>query len=450
MATTVNTARRDTAFQAIICSDARVQTNWATPIPDGYFNLRIPDLQRDFYSFEQTIQEILDCGGEEIYKKILRGQIGALPLRFNATIDLLAPVVAYQFGVASAPSGGAAQVETAVVVGTITTAGNLAVTVTAAGMPNSPKIVNVAVLVADDASAVAGKIRTALTADPNVNGFCVVSGAGASVVLTKRAIAPTDASFNIAIANGTAAGLTPVVNSANTTASTPSVHNIGELPRGQYQPPVFSMILNFEGQPNALKLRGCVSNELNVEAAAGLTDSDLVANWTISFAEVLEIEGFSFPPCVNDLPLRFSDTVYIEEGKDWSATGYFQRARLSHSNAIVKGNSAFSGTGINPGRLQRASQRPRSMDTTILGDDRDILFKNALAIDNIDWSWQLGGPDRHVKFISASSEVSLEGGKLQKFGDINETAIARNATPTAPLSVVIKDEQTTSYLLPAV
>jgi hypothetical protein len=66
-------------------------------------------------------------------------------------------------------SGGTKQVETATAAGNISTSGNLTVTVTAAGMTNSPKAVSVAVLDTDDTgSQIAAKIRTALGLDVDV------------------------------------------------------------------------------------------------------------------------------------------------------------------------------------------------------------------------------------------------------------------------------------------
>lgn len=113
---------------------------------------------------------------------------------------------------------GVAQVETATVVGTITQVGNAAVIVTAAGMTGSPKTIQVAVALNDTASQVAGKIRTALAADPDVAAKFAVSGANAEVILTALAAAANDATLNVDIDNGTCAGLTAAHASANTTA----------------------------------------------------------------------------------------------------------------------------------------------------------------------------------------------------------------------------------------
>lgn len=103
---------------------------------------------------------------------------------------------------------GTKQSEVAQVIGTITLAGNGAVTVTANGMAGSPKTLNVAVLLADTAYQVATKIRTALLADADINGFFDIGGVGVNIQLTAKTEAANDATMNIAIANGTCTGLT--------------------------------------------------------------------------------------------------------------------------------------------------------------------------------------------------------------------------------------------------
>ena len=112
----------------------------------------------------------------------------------------------------------AQQVETATVVGTISTAGNATVIVTCTGMTGSPKTISVAVALSDDAAAVAGKIRTALAADSAVAALFNVSGTGADVVLTRKVPAANITNLNISIDNGTCAGLTTAATSADTTA----------------------------------------------------------------------------------------------------------------------------------------------------------------------------------------------------------------------------------------
>jgi len=113
--------------------------------------------------------------------------------------------------------GGTAQVETATVVGTVTTAGNATVTVTAAGLTGSPKAVSVAVALTDSAAVVAQKIREGLGLDTAITTMFTVGGTGVLVTLTAKTAVANDATMNIAIANGTCVGLTAAPTSANTT-----------------------------------------------------------------------------------------------------------------------------------------------------------------------------------------------------------------------------------------
>jgi ABC-type uncharacterized transport system YnjBCD ATPase subunit len=109
-------------------------------------------------------------------------------------------------------------IETLTVLGTIgaSGAGNAEVVVTAVGMANSPKTLSVAVANDDTATQVAGKIRTALIADDDVDAFFDVTGAGANVVLTTRNPVAADATRNISVDNDTCSGLTTVPTSTGT------------------------------------------------------------------------------------------------------------------------------------------------------------------------------------------------------------------------------------------
>lgn len=127
---------------------------------------------------------------------------------------------------------GTRQVETATAVGTITLTGNAKVTITSALIPGSPRIILVAVTNTDTASVWAGKVRTALSNDVEVSDAYIVSGAGASIVLTARHTAPNDTTLNIALDNDTCTGITPDATSDDTTAG------VYELP----DPPTFTCL----------------------------------------------------------------------------------------------------------------------------------------------------------------------------------------------------------------
>lgn len=124
---------------------------------------------------------------------------------------------------------GNAQVETATAAGTVSATGNATITVTSAGMAGSPKAISVAVAGADDPTLWAAKVRTALAADTAVGGRFTISGTTTAIVLTRKPtfvvsgdithhVHPaTDATLNVAIAAGTATGITAAATSADTT-----------------------------------------------------------------------------------------------------------------------------------------------------------------------------------------------------------------------------------------
>lgn len=111
------------------------------------------------------------------------------------------------------------QMEYTTIVGTITSSGNAQVTITATGMTNSPKTINVAVLNGDlpysvtgGATGVVEKMATALNADSDFNAM-FVAWANPSYdprLFIKRKVAGANiADLNIAYTNGTCTGLTP-------------------------------------------------------------------------------------------------------------------------------------------------------------------------------------------------------------------------------------------------
>lgn len=113
---------------------------------------------------------------------------------------------------------GTLQIETATVVGTITTAGNATVTVTGSGITGSPVALSVAVALDDTASGIATKIRAAIAANAAISALYTVGGTAGAVVLTRITAAANDGTLNVALADGTCVGITTAASSANTVA----------------------------------------------------------------------------------------------------------------------------------------------------------------------------------------------------------------------------------------
>jgi hypothetical protein len=115
--------------------------------------------------------------------------------------------------------GGTRQVETATIVAAagVTTAGNLSVTVTSPLITGSPLFISVPVAIADNASAVATKVRAALNATLDVTDHFTVGGTGAAYRLTANVKAADDATLNMGHANDTSVGVTTAATSETTT-----------------------------------------------------------------------------------------------------------------------------------------------------------------------------------------------------------------------------------------
>ncbi|MDB6078758.1 MAG: Prophage Clp protease-like protein [Akkermansiaceae bacterium] len=119
---------------------------------------------------------------------------------------------------------GINQVTTATAAGTVTGAGNALVTLTSAGMTGSPLAINVPVVTGSGGSPQgwADLVRIALAANATVNGRFIVSGTGTAITLTRRSVSgqsvANDGTLNLALATGSATGITAAPTSAATAA----------------------------------------------------------------------------------------------------------------------------------------------------------------------------------------------------------------------------------------
>ena len=118
---------------------------------------------------------------------------------------------------------GIQQVETAVIVGTITGSGNATVTTTSSGMAGSPLTTSVAVLVNDTADTVCTKMAAALNLVAAITARFKVVAEGSNLIYTRLVAVANDATLNIAYTNGTCTGLTPDNISNNTIAGVAAV-----------------------------------------------------------------------------------------------------------------------------------------------------------------------------------------------------------------------------------
>lgn len=95
--------RTSTSFLAFSGTGKR-QSNFATAMAVASLNALLPDTAKTYYRKEQTRQDVPDCSGQELYKRILTGEIGDISVEFFATAKLVTLLTVYGMGVVASPA----------------------------------------------------------------------------------------------------------------------------------------------------------------------------------------------------------------------------------------------------------------------------------------------------------------------------------------------------------
>lgn len=310
------------------------QADFVTPMAAADINFLFPDTAQTFYKLDQQREDVLDCSGQELYARLLLGEIGDISLTFDATPKIIGLLAAYGLGVAAAPTGAA-----------------------------------------------------------------------------------------------------------------PYVHAITELPFDSYQPPVFSAVFGFRGGADPLLLTGCVLNSFSL---AGKARQKVTGSANIKFATATVIDPYTFPICVNEMPLRFSDTNLNVDGVDLDLL--LRSWDFSYDNKLLTDDHAYTNASTSPSRLERADRRERKINYAILGDNSDAAYIAAEAGDQAPVILTLGASPLAVIFTAPNAQLELDGGGLAKDGQVGETNIKIAGTPmmngvAMPLSASVLNAQSTAFLL---
>lgn len=256
--------------------------------------------------------------------------------------------------------GAGAQRETATIVGSITHggAGDVTVTVTAAGVPAlvAGKVIQVAVANGDTAALVAGKVRDALNLDGDVTGFFTVGGADATVLLTAKAKAADDAALNIAYTNGTCHGLTPAPTSANSVTGIAAVTQIETATAVGTATGAGTITLTVTGalvgsSPKEIALEIANEDTPTMWAAkvrTALDIADITTNYTVGGADAV-ISLTAKVAAANDVDLNIAITDTDTTGITAVVTSDPTRAgvagQLQAETATIVGTITASGAG---------------------------------------------------------------------------------------------------------
>lgn len=248
--------------------------------------------------------------------------------------------LAENYDLATAPT---LQVETLTVTVAAAVNGNLTVTVTSAWMAGSPLAVSVAVLAADTAVQVAGKIRTALNADTRITSIYTVGGAGAAVVLTDTQYRANDASLAVNVTNAGGTGVA-LDNSANTTAGVAGFQLTGTVTLVASNPAVVGVGTLFLSQLHIGQLL--------------LVDTEILA--VKSITSDLSFTSFRAPTtnAGGKTAYRLPQLFEIDRKRGVLLTGNAIKFELGHIITAGSGELFINGAALS-GQSLTASERPR-------------------------------------------------------------------------------------------
>lgn len=97
--------RRASTARLVIAPDGKRQPDFETLMQEDDLTAAFPDTAKTFYKKDQQWEEVTDCSGEEVYKKILLGEVGEIKIAFDVSAKWLVVLYAYTLGVAAAPTG---------------------------------------------------------------------------------------------------------------------------------------------------------------------------------------------------------------------------------------------------------------------------------------------------------------------------------------------------------
>jgi len=97
--------RRASTAVLVFSPEGKRQPDFETLMQEDDLTKAFPDTAKTFYRIVKTREDVRDCSTEEIYTKILLGQIGELDIAFDVTPKLATILLAYAYGVAAAPTG---------------------------------------------------------------------------------------------------------------------------------------------------------------------------------------------------------------------------------------------------------------------------------------------------------------------------------------------------------
>jgi hypothetical protein len=106
------TQRRASQLTIAYDPEWKRQSGWNSPIPGSELTRAFPATSRNYIQLDETVEDIVDCTGEDLLMELLTGGFARLNIDFDLDPDIFAGVAAFAYGSAAAPTGGTSEVQT--------------------------------------------------------------------------------------------------------------------------------------------------------------------------------------------------------------------------------------------------------------------------------------------------------------------------------------------------
>lgn len=405
----------------LMSGEGKKQVNRDTPLAVAELDLRINATSRNWVNTDKTIEEVFDCVGEELVNKETTRIIRRLPFETEFSGKVAAILAAYAYGVAAAPTGGT--VNRAFTLEVDATGGSFTFTLDYDGINQTITI--------PVAGLNASKLKYALEQMDNIGfGNTNVTGPVGNVYtitfIGKRAAAaiPLPTVDDTNVTGGGAA-----VNVVSTATGNQDTHNITEMPATVYQPPYTTFGIAFEDEPGSERLiTGAVLDNIRINAPANGGKVTLAGD--IIARDLIPADDLVIPECVVYRPARTTDCRLIRNGVEY--TEILKEFAYSYNNNLLTGNTAYTGRGVKPTRLERANRRTRQLTYGLLGGVTTPIYQEAEANPEADvkraYTVRVGpeGDSLTVSIPNGLTELNTGGGI--DFDGESEEAIERFVT----------------------
>lgn len=440
---------RDATLNLIGSGTGKRQTDRDTPMPLSALDSVVQITSRNWYETAKTIEEILDCIGEEIVSKEVTRVIYRLPIEGDFTAKWAAIFAAYGYGVAAAPSGATQNTRGTVSVTGAPTGGGYRLLLTYDGIAARSGLI--------PPGATLAQIKAIVEAMDNIGyGNTIWTGAAPNYTYEftgKRAAASIPA-FTKDV-TGLIGGTSPDVAIAVTQVGSQRAHNITRIPG--YQTPYTTFGLGFADVPGSERLLvGVVIANLRVRGGVG--NGKLTFTADLIIREVQPGIGLTFPACDIKRPMRTGDCKLVVGGIDITdVLTEFETALID--NATLQGDSAYTARGsIRPSRLERATRRRSSLNFRTTGEVTDAFYAAAeIGAESglyYDTSLRLGTDGEGLLYGVPNGILELDGTGVEFAGDNRETRTRYVITPAhvgivLPTNIVAHIDQSSALLIAA-